>query len=133
MRFMRLIVLGTVVLAILFVSNCGKDTGTNPQPTSLALNVDSVTVDVSSTFQFVATLNGDTVSAKWYVVGTLGGNPVFGMITQTGLFIAPPEPLAQGSRVEVTARAEEDTTLSASAIVTIEPVSYTHLTLPTKA
>ncbi len=120
MRINCKLTLVVLISVALLVSSCGEDTGSNPQLPTLMLNVDSVTVDVSSTFQFTATLDGDATSVSWYVGGTAGGDPLHGMITTAGLYIAPGEPLPIGSHVSVTARATEDTTLTASAIVTIQ-------------
>ncbi len=116
---MRTTVLLALALTVFLVSNCGEDKGTGPHLEWLTLNVDSVSIEVSSSFQFVATLDSETTQVAWYVAGTVGGDPVNGMITTDGLYIAPPEPLPVGTTVRVTARTLADTTVSASAFVTI--------------
>lgn len=130
---MRIRVFLLLVILLVVVSNCGEDKSTGPQLNELSLNVDSVSVEVSSSYQFTATLNGDTVTVAWYVAGTPGGDPFNGVITSEGIYIAPPEPLPFGSTVRVTARTIEDTTVSASAFVTVtqlEQSSYVQVVPP---
>jgi len=101
-----------------FLAGCGKDKGSGPLPPVFLLNVDTLAIEVSTAYQFVATADGETTQAQWYVKGIRGGQPSSGMITSDGFFIAPtrkPE-----GEVRVTAKWSADTTVTTSALVIVD-------------
>jgi hypothetical protein len=104
--------------SILLCLRCGKDSGSGPEQLRLLLNVDSVDLEVSSVQQFEATYGDDAIEVIWDVDGIVGGGPWKGMITGGGLYIAP-DAVPAGGTVRVRALAVEDTSVQASATVTI--------------
>jgi hypothetical protein len=50
-----------------------------------------VALEVSSSRQFTLAEHPENTNVAWYVNGIFGGNPAIGMITPTGLFVAPPQ------------------------------------------
>ncbi len=106
------------MLILVFLIGCGKDKGSGPLPPVFLLNVDTLTIEVSTAYQFVATVDGETTQAQWYVRGIRGGQPLSGMITSDGFFIAPtrkPE-----GEVRLTAKWSADTTVTTSAVVIVD-------------
>ncbi|MGQ9604028.1 MAG: hypothetical protein ACUVUU_07415 [bacterium] len=112
--------IGMLLAPILFLGmliGCGEDHG--PSPPVFLLNVDAVTVEVSTQYQLFATADGETTEALWYVEEVRGGTPSYGMITSDGLFIAPLQKPKHAGSVRVTAKWSRDTTLTASAFLII--------------
>lgn len=104
---------------MLFWAGCGTDKGSGPKPPVFVLNVDTATVEVSTSYQFIATADGESTGALWYVEGLRGGTPSMGMITCNGLFVAPPQIPTLSGKITVTAKWIGDTTVVDSAILTI--------------
>jgi len=108
----------------LLVAACGGDGGTSTsetptQPVSVSLSDLSATVEISSTYQFSATVeNADDTTVDWQVNKMAGGDSTVGTISESGLYTAPdrvPSPVT----VTVTAVAHADATKEASATITI--------------
>jgi hypothetical protein len=110
---LAVLVAGSVILGL----SCGEDKGSGPEP-RLTLDVDSLVIEVSSSHQFTATLDGQAPEVYWYVDEVGGGDQWRGMITTGGLYFAPGDQPA-GNVVTVMARAVEDTTFEATARVRI--------------
>jgi hypothetical protein len=107
------------LMAVVFIAatiglRCGKDKGTEPETPEYGVTPDSVSVEVSSTQQFVVEFYNVPGEATWYVDGIRGGNPRTGMITPDGFYIAPHE-APPGGYVTITARAELDSTVRETA------------------
>ena len=81
----------------------------------------SVTVSAAAAQQFTATVKGESTPAvTWQVNGTTGGTAAAGTIDATGLYTAPAIP-PSGQQLTVTAVSEVDTSMTASATVTVVP------------
>jgi hypothetical protein len=102
----------------LVLSGCGSSgSSSNPSgPISVQLNQGSASLNVNSTTQFAATVQGTSNTAVTWTVDTIaGGSSSVGTITAAGLYTAPS---LAGSHT-VTATSAADTTKSASAAVTV--------------
>ncbi len=107
-----------VVLAMAF-SGCHSTTGTTSAVT-ISLDVTTVTVAVSASQQFNATVVGPAnVSVTWQVNSVTGGDAIHGTIDTTGLYTAPPS-VPNPDTVTVTAVSNAVSTATASATVTID-------------
>jgi hypothetical protein len=104
-----------ICLAALWLQ-CGEQGETGPEVPAYGVTPDSVSLEVSSTQQFEVIFEGDPAEVTWYVDGLRGGSPEVGMITPTGLFVAPPQ-VPEGDYVTVSAeiggvfRADESATV----------------------
>ncbi len=88
---------------------------------TVSITPSSATVSAAATQQFTATVKGESApSVTWQVNGTAGGTSATGTIDSTGLYTAPAIP-PSGQQVTVTAVSEADTSMTASATVTVTP------------
>lgn len=80
---------------------------------------DFAALELSSAQQFELITYGNPAEVRWYVDGVPGGSPDIGMITQTGLYVAPPR-VPAGHLVIVSARsaAAPGTEATACAAIT---------------
>ncbi|MGA3102877.1 MAG: hypothetical protein ABSD53_00255 [Terriglobales bacterium] len=103
----------------LVLSGCGSSGSSSPSgPISVQLNQGSASLNVNTTTQFTATVQGTSNTAvTWTVDKISGGNSSVGTISAAGLYAAPS--LAGSHTVSATSAA--DTTKSASASVTVNP------------
>jgi len=87
---------------------------------SISISPTSSTLQGNLTQQFAATVSGTTNTAvNWLVNGVPGGNSTNGTISSAGVYTAPPCPA--GSTATVTAQSAYDTSVSASAVVSLAP------------
>jgi hypothetical protein len=84
----------------------------------LNVNPNSVTVPAGGTQQFTA--NGGATMVTWQVNGIDGGSAAAGTITTGGLYTAPATP-PPGQAVTLTAISQSDSSLSATATITVAP------------
>ncbi len=119
MRRSHYILIAAIFIVAMIGLRCGTERATDPDAPVYGVTPDSVTVEVSSTQQFVVELYNIPGEATWYVDGTRGGSPTTGMITPDGLFIAPHE-APPGGYVTITARAELDSTVRDTAKAVIQ-------------
>jgi hypothetical protein len=77
-----------------------------------------MSLEVSSAQQFVADYYGITLQPRWYVDGIRGGTPEKGVVTATGLYVAPAS-IPPGGTVTLRAEALGDTIQGADAAITI--------------
>lgn len=102
--------------------NGGGGTGSPPSTISISISPTSATVSASGTQQFKASVTGTSnTGVQWEVNQTPGGSSQTGTISNSGLYTAPATttPL----QVTVTAVSEADTAKTASAKVTVNPIS----------
>ncbi len=116
----RICVSASALAITLVLSGCGSSgSSSNPSgPISVQLNQGSASLNVNTTAQFTATVQGTSNTAVSWTVDTIaGGNSSVGTISAAGLYTAPS---LAGSHT-VTATSAADTTKSASAAVTVNP------------
>jgi len=118
MRKTRTLWAALFAASLLVTLQCGEDKGPGPSPEHLVLTPDSITLDASSSQEFVATYGSETPLVDWYVEGIQGGNPAKGMITPEGLYTGP-HAVPPGGYVTLRARAVADTTLEGSVRIRI--------------
>ncbi len=106
-------------------SNNGDNGGSgNSSSSQVAVSISPTTATVSAggTEQFQATVTGSSnTGVQWQVNQITAGNTQLGTISTTGLYTAPATTVAM--QVTVTAVAAADSTKTASAVVTVNPVS----------
>jgi len=86
--------------------------------TGLVIMPGHPTLEVSSSQPFAVDLDGSKPAVNWYVDGVRGGSPATGMISRSGIFVAPAE-VPEGGVVTLTAQVAEDTTVEAAAEIEI--------------
>lgn len=104
----------------------------------LSLTPDPATVETYGTVQFIPAISGTTnTGLTWQVNGINGGSSVVGTISSTGLYTAPrsvPTQAQNGTSrtaaVTVTAVSQADSTVGASAVVTIVSPNQSAQSLP---
>lgn len=91
-------------------------------PSNFSVSPSSATVLAAATQQFTVkvTGSGPTPAVTWQVNTTTGGNTTVGTISTGGLYTAPAIP-PSGQKVTVTAVSQADSSMSASAAVTVAP------------
>ena len=115
--------------ALAFSLQCGSDEGPGPQPDRLNISPGDMTLGASSSQEFTADVGGQPASPNWYVDGVRGGNPEKGMITGSGLYVAPSE-VPSGGYVFLTAKVVMETTLKDSVRLTItKPAGTPYVTV----
>lgn len=97
---------------------CGSDYSSGPEAPRYGVTPDSVAVEVSSSQQFTVTFESGQTEVEWYVDGLLGGMPTTGMVTRSGLYVAPAK-MPAGGTVTVSARSVVDSTVQADAEVVL--------------
>jgi hypothetical protein len=115
----RICVSASALAITLVLSGCGSSgSSSNPSgPISVQLNQGSASLNVNTTTQFTATVQGTSNTAVTWTVDTIaGGNSSVGTISAAGLYTAPS---LAGSHT-VTATSAADTTKSASAALTVD-------------
>jgi hypothetical protein len=105
MRSMKSFWVGLLVSLAAMTLQCGSDQGPGE---GLTIVPGSVTLEASSYTQFTADYGGITLQVRWYVDGIRGGTPEKGMITSTGLYVAPAN-IPPGGAVTLRAEALADT------------------------
>jgi YD repeat-containing protein len=101
--------------------------GTTTAPTpfrvlgAIAIDPAFATVGPGGTQQFAASQDGAAAAVLWAVDGVVGGRPETGSVSAEGLFVAPGATSAAPPAVTVTAIDRDDSTLTASAVVTLQP------------
>ena len=87
----------------------------------LAISPPGLTIPVGAAREFTATAGGMPISnVRWFVNGILGGEPATGTISGAGMYTAPVT-LPFPSAVTIAATRTEDSSITASALVTIVP------------
>jgi hypothetical protein len=106
-------------------SNSNNNAGGNPNnpgtPASTAVSVSPITANIraGTTFQFAATVSGNSNTAiNWSVNGTPGGSAALGTITPNGTYTAP-SALPSPNTVTITATSAASNSASASSAVTL--------------
>jgi hypothetical protein len=139
--FTRIVAADSLLVLVLlaFSTGCGggpPSTPTQPQsqPVSVSLSPSNSNVLLGNTQQFVATVSGSSNTAvTWNVNGVVGGNSTVGMVSSSGLYMAPGD-LPTSSTISVTATSQADTSKSASASVVVgSDISLTISTNPPSA
>jgi hypothetical protein len=120
-RWQRLFLFFALLPALAALSSCGSTT-TVATPT-ISVTGAATTVNVNLTVQFTATIaNLSSTLVNWQVNGVLGGNTTYGTIDSNGLYKAPAvTPAGSLNVVVITAVAQAQTSLTATANLTIEP------------
>jgi hypothetical protein len=121
-RRQRIFFFFALLPALAALSSCGggsSSTSTTPTITVLA---SASTVSVNGTVQFTATIaNLSSTLVNWEVAGVIGGNlATTGSIDTNGKYTAPATP-PTNNVVVITAVAQAQTSLTATANLTIEP------------
>lgn len=140
-RSWKAIVLTAACVGLLAIaSGCGGGSSksssgsTTTDPVTISVTPQTVTVPVSTSQQFSATVsNSSNTSVTWQVNGTTGGSTTYGVISTSGLYTAPAT--VPSGTVTVTAVAQADTSKTASATVTVSSantltVTPTQTTVP---
>jgi hypothetical protein len=98
--------------------HCATEDCPGPGTPADLLVPDLVTLELSSAQQFELIIYGDELDVGWYVDGVRGGRPDIGMITQAGLYVAPPRvPAAHLVIVSARSAAAPGTEAAARAVV----------------
>jgi len=92
-----------------------------PPPVMVSVLPNALTLNVSDTVPFTATVQNAPNQVSWQVNDTPGGSPSLGTISPTGSYAAPAT-VASPLTVSVTAVSQVDLTAKGSAQVTINPV-----------
>ncbi len=106
------------VLVVLVCTSCGEYNPIESDIPTLDVFPDSVDVEVSCSREFDAGFEGGPHEVRWYVDDVAGGDPWTGIITATGIYVAPAHVPGAGF-VTVRAQSLEDPTLEGTAIVHI--------------
>jgi hypothetical protein len=104
-----------IALAAGLLAQCAEDHG--PEP-GLVIVPGSPTLEVSSSQAFGVDLDGSAPVVNWYVDGVRGGTPATGMVSKSGIYVAPAE-VPAGGVVTLTAKVAEDTTVEGAAEIEI--------------
>ncbi len=92
-------------------------------PVAISISPTTSSLQAGQSQQFTATVTGTTNTAvNWFVDGIIGGSSTTGVVSSTGLYTAPTNVTSNRS-VTVTASSVADPNQSASASVTVIPVS----------
>lgn len=106
------------VCIVAICTACGNGSSSTSGAVSITLSPQTVSLKVTSTAQFTATIsNSSNMTVTWQVNGIAGGNTTFGTISTSGLYTAPNS--IPASTITVTAIAQADTTKTATATVTL--------------
>ena len=89
----------------------------NPPPVAVSVSPTSATLQMGQTRQFTATVTGTSNTAVTWSI-----SPSVGSISSSGLY-TPPSPIPSQQTVTVKATSQADNTKSASASITLVPVS----------
>jgi hypothetical protein len=118
-RWQRFLPLFALLPALAALSSCGSSTAATP---TISVTASASTVNVNGTVQFTATIaNLSSTLATWQVNSVIGGNlATTGSIDSNGKYTAPPTP-PTNNVVVITAVAQAQTSLTATANLTIEP------------
>lgn len=118
-RWQRLFLFFALLPALAALNSCGGSTAATP---TISVTGEYGTVSVNGQVQFTATItNLSSTLVNWEVNGVIGGNlATYGSIDTNGLYTAPPTP-PTNNVVVITAIAQAQTSLTATANVTIEP------------
>ena len=107
------------VLALSILGCAGHSTSAPPPSVSVSLDAATLSIQVSSTHQFTATVaNSSNTAVTWQVNGVTGGDSTHGTISATGMYTAPAS-VPNPATVTITAISTADSSKSASAQVTI--------------
>jgi uncharacterized repeat protein (TIGR03803 family) len=108
-------------------NNGGSEGGGGTGGSSIVVTPAQLNVQGSTTQQFSALVSGEPVTdVAWSVNGVGGGNLTLGLISSTGLYLAP-NTAPTSSPVTVTASSQSNSTSTGSASVTITPSGLTPL------
>ena len=118
-RWLRIFLFFALLPALAALSSCGSSSTAAP---TISVTAAASTVSVNETVQFTATIaNLSSTLVNWEVAGVIGGNlATNGSIDSNGLYTAPPVP-PTNNVVVITAVAQAQTSLTATANLTIEP------------
>ncbi len=90
---------------------------------SITVVPSTASVVANNTQLFDATVSGaNNTTATWQVNGVTGGNSTLGTISSSGLYTAPA--VSATMTFTVTAISNDDSTKSASAVVTVSPAIH---------
>jgi hypothetical protein len=127
---MRRTIQSLPLLVVLFISGCGggssassnPSTPSMPASTSVAVTPPTANIRVGDTFQFTATVSGNSnTSVTWAVNGTSGGSSTLGTISASGSYTAPTAiPSPNSLTVSATSVASAAAT-SSSAVTVLNP------------
>jgi hypothetical protein len=109
-------------LALLTLSACGGG-GSSSKTPSISISPASASLGLTNKFQFqAAVLNLSDMSVTWQVNGVKGGNSTVGTIDSTGKYTAPAK-IPSSNPVSVTAVSNAQSSLTATSMVTLVPVT----------
>ena len=118
-----------------FFSACGNGyngMSVTPAQVSVTVTPASVSVQTGKQVQFMASvMNTSNTAVTWQVNGTTGGGTGTGTITTGGLYTAPSS--VPSGQIMVTAVSQADTTVSATAMVTVTAATATLSISPASA
>ena len=120
-RWPRFFLFFALLPALAALSSCGGSSSTASTPT-ITVTASATTVSVNGTVQFTATItNLSSTLVNWQVNGVLGGNlATDGSIDSNGKYTAPAT-APTNNVVVITAVAQAQTSLTATANLTIQP------------
>lgn len=106
------------ILAVCTACGDGSSSSSSSGTISIAISPQTVTLPVSTSAQFSATVsNSSNTDVTWQVNDTTGGSATYGTISSSGLYTAPsPVP---SNAITVKAIAKADTSKTATATVTV--------------
>jgi hypothetical protein len=118
-RPLNLLLLAIFCAAAVAMPGCAGITSTGPSVVTVVLQPAQVSVSLSQSQQFQATVTGTTnKSVTWFANGVAGGNASVGTISPSGLYTAP-STMPSPPTITVTASSTTDSTATGSATVTL--------------
>ncbi len=130
--FARAILVVLAFISLRLLSGCGG--GVSPPSFSVEIFLASALIQVTGTVRFQAAVGNDlNAGVAWSLQGCTGGASVCGSITSSGPFTADyvaPATVPPGGKVSVIATSVTDNTKSATATVTISPITFASQNYP---
>jgi hypothetical protein len=115
----NLLLLAIFCIAAVAMPGCAGVTSTGPSVVTVVLQPTQVSVPLSQSQQFQATVTGTSnKSVTWFAGGVAGGSATAGTISPSGLYTAP-SAMPSPPTITVTASSNAEGSATASAVVTL--------------
>ena len=115
----NLLLLAISCIAAVTMPNCAGVTSKGPSVVTVVLQPAQISVPLSQSQQFQATVTGTSnKGVTWFVGGVAGGSASTGTISPSGLYTAPSS-MPSPATITVTASSVADSSVTASALVTL--------------
>ena len=115
----NLLLLGFFCVAAVAMPGCAGFTSTGPAVVTVVLQPTQISIPLSQSQQFQATVTGTSnKSVTWFAGGVPGGSASVGTVSPSGLYTAP-SAMPSPPTITVTASSTTDSSATGSAIVTL--------------